>query len=191
MVQTWLSLHWRRQATSRVGMAGTAPNVVIVNAGSPTVYNMEANGSSGFSGSVSFTCSGVPSTATYSVTPNPLSIGNTSPVPFKVTINTTARTKSVRAIMGFSSFPWDTLAPASFLGLSILTMMVYMPTRRRWALATLLFCVTGLAACGGGGERKSTSSTSNQGTPAGNYAVVLTANSGTIIHAYDLVLTVK
>jgi hypothetical protein len=159
-----------------------------VTAGSSAVYNLAAAGINGFSGSVSFACSGLPSKTTCSVSPSPLSVSGSAAVPFTVTIKTTAQTKVAGVTTDRSHFPSGRSAPAALLALSALIPMMCMPRRQRLSVAFLMLCVVGIAGCGG--SKKTTSSTT-PGTPAGTYSIVLSAMSGSISHNTNLTLTVK
>jgi hypothetical protein len=159
---------------------------VATAAGSSAVYNLALSGLTSFSGSASFSYSGLPRGATCSINPAPLSFSGLAAVPFKVTIATAARTTA--AGMNTKSFPWDGSMTVAFT-LGALLVLICTPRRRRLSLATLLLYAVGLAACSGG-QSQSTKS-SSQGTPPGTYTIVLTATSGSISHNTNLALIVN
>jgi sugar lactone lactonase YvrE len=162
----------------------------VITAGSKAVYNLTATAIDGFSGSVSFACSGLPAAASCSFSPSPLSVSGSSAAPFTVNIATAARSTSAGIIKGVRRFPADTSAPEIILCLTSLTViatMICMSRQRRISIAFVLMCAVGIAGCGG--TKKKTTST--QGTPAGTYSVVLRATSGSISHSANLTLTVK
>jgi hypothetical protein len=161
---------------------------VATTAGSSAVYNLALSGSNSFTGSVGFSCSGLPRGATCSINPAPLSVSGSSAVPFTVTIATTARPTAAGMNLSFKEFPWGGSMAVAFT-LGALIVMICTHRRRRLSLATLLLYAVGLAACGGGKSQPTKQST--QGTPAGTYTVVLTATSGSISHNKNLTLIVN
>jgi hypothetical protein len=198
--------HIRAYATNAIGTAygadmaftTTSPDFAVktgtngsysaaTTAGSSAVYHLALNGLTSYSGSAGFSCSGLPSGATCSFNPAPLSFSGLSAVPFTVTIATAAR--NTAAGINWKGFSWDGSMTIVFT-LGALIVLICTPRRRRLSLATLLLFAIGLAACGGGGTSKSTKP-STQGTPAGTYAVVLTTTSGSISHNTNLTLTIN
>ncbi len=165
---------------------------IAVTAGSSAAYNLVVTGIDGFSGSINFICSGLPRATTCSVSPTPLSVSGSEAVPFTVTITTTAHTITASMITDPARLPWSRPAPAAFLGLSSMIPLLCMPRRRRLSIAILLLSAAGLSGCGGssGGISLPTSPTT-QDTPAGTYAIVVTATSGSISHNTNLTLTVN
>jgi trimeric autotransporter adhesin len=177
-------------ANFQVSAGSSGSYSATVAAGSKAVYNLTATAIDGFSGSVSFACSGLPAAASCSFSPSPLSVSGSSAAPFTVNIATAARSTSAGIIKGVRRFPADTSAPAIILCLTSLTViatMICMSRQRRISIAFVLMCAVGIAGCGG--TKKKTTST--QGTPAGTYSVVLKATSGSISHSANLTLTVK
>lgn len=161
-----------------------------VAAGSTASYNLAATPLNGFTGSVSFTCSGLPSKSSCSVNPGPANITGTASVPLAVAIATTASTTSTAGIFtGFGSSPWGILAGVIVLLGNFWLLSMRTRKGRQLLILVLFVCAFGTIGCGGGGS--STSKTTIPGTPAGIYTVVLTSNSGSITHATNLTLTVQ
>jgi hypothetical protein len=157
----------------------------VATAGARAVYNLAVTGIGSFSGSVTFSCSGLPTAAACSVNPNPLSVSGSSAAPFSAAITTTART-TAGIPKSLHQFPCGGVGPAAVLCLGGLAMIVCMSRRRRISIAFLMLCAIGLAGCCGGKK-----TTSTQGTPTGTYSVVLTATSGSINHNANLTLIVQ
>jgi hypothetical protein len=141
----------------------------------------------GLSGTVNFTCSGLPHGASCSFSPATLQIKPTVPSQVQLNITTTARS------LLFVPFGLIT----GLLTLAILVALVFFNTaitlpspRIRWSLVPLF--ALALGACGGGGGSSSNGGApSSSGTPAGNYTVVITATSGSSIQTLNFALTVQ
>jgi hypothetical protein len=177
-----------------------------VTAGQSATTTISLAPSSGFTGSVSLSCSGLPTGASCSFSPASVSI-NGGTATSTLTITTTARTA-----MGSSGSSFNPLVPG---GLLLAGFGVPMVWRRRREIAglrhgalpvVLLICAVALPGCGGGGDSGSSGSSSSSGggsssssssgggsvgTPAGTYTVTITAASGSITQKTTYSLTVK
>lgn len=163
-----------------------------VTAGSTASYKLEAAPLNGFTGAVSFTCSGLPSKTTCSASPAPANVTNTAPVPFTVAIATTATTTSAAGIFtGFGSSRLGILAATIILLVNLWLLAILSRRWRQLMLLALLVCAFGITSCGGGGGGSTSTPTTIPGTPAGSYTVVLTSTSGNITHTTNLTLTVQ
>jgi len=172
--------------------------------GSPATYTLSVGGEGGLSGPVNFTCTGAPSEATGSVSPNPATAGS-SATNVTVTVTTTAP-----SITAPRSRPLPPVAPLSpgMRGLWILVLalaaLVWVircrnqPSMSPWRSAILpliagLLVILALAACGGGGSTSGPAP--NPGTPAGTYSLTVTGTTGsgssTLSHSVTLSLTVS
>jgi len=158
---------------------------ITVNAGSTATYTLVLANAQGFSGSGTFSCSGLPAGTTCTATPSSFSFSGTASsqnVSFAVT--TTAATASARPIHVW--WPFAAMFAAIFL----------LPARARRAtklymLAAMAICL-GLVACGGGGGPKPGPTPGPSGpTPPGTYALTFTANSGSVQHSTVVTLQVK
>jgi hypothetical protein len=113
-----------------------------ISAGATATYNVTLNAVGGFTGQVSFNCTGAPGGSTCSVSPNPATLGTS--VPLTVTVTNTANAR---------------LAPTSFKTLPFVFAMAF--AGLLWGVRRkprqVLFLVLGLAlivgvgSCGGGG----------------------------------------
>ncbi len=163
-----------------------------VKAGQTATYNLQINEAGGFVGTVSFTCAGAPARATCNP-PSPVAVTGTTPVPFTVTVNTTAASALPPGVWRIP----DTRVPFwlfAFLSLVLIALVsrhhVGVPKWRTpllWATAILFVCLSFLAACGG----SSSGNNGNNGTPLGTSALTLTGTSGTISQNLSLTLTVQ
>jgi hypothetical protein len=175
---------------------------VTVGAGASADYVLEATTGLSFSGSVQFTCTGMPAASTCSISPNPVSIGGGGPVLVFAKVATTARMRSQSNVR-------DEVAPVqhvpSWIALSSLLMVgiVFAPavswrkgTEGRWnlLLSIVLSCISiaalGCGGGGGGGGAGGGGGTMN-GTPSGTYTIVITGTSGGIMQSAKLTLTVQ
>ena len=171
-----------------------------VTAGQPATYNLQLS-PTGFSGTITLTCTGAPSTVTCTPAPATLTTNGTSAVSFAVNVATQAHSALFRpAPESFRRPPISPLAPAvsmlvmawlAFLALLLAdTAFSRRPVHVRVKSACFLAVASAaifLAACGGG----STTTPPNVGTQKGTYTLVLTAKSGTLTHTMNLTLNVN
>jgi hypothetical protein len=177
-----------------------ASTSATVTAGQPATYNRQLS-PTGFSGTITLTCTGAPSTATCTPTPATLTTNGTSPVSFAVNVTTQAHSALFRqAPESFRRPPISPMVPAIslvtvawFVFLTLLlggTSLSQRPVHVRVKSACFLAVVSAaifLAACGGG----STTTPPNVGTRKGTYTLVLTAKAGTLTHTMNLTLNVN
>ena len=175
--------------------ANNGSTSATVKAGSSATYNLQINPTGGFTGSVSFTCTGAPAQATCNP-PSPVTVSGTAAVPFTVTVATTAASLAPPLfwrIPGARVPVW----PVAFL---LLILLVLVSSRGRllapkwripllWSAALFLGAFSLLAGCGGGNNYSG--SNKNPGTPVGTYKLTLTGTSGTINQNLGLTLTVQ
>jgi hypothetical protein len=178
------------------------PSSGYVAPGGSATYTLSVAGEGGFNQSVSFTCTGAPSEATCTVSPNPITAGS-SATNVTVTVTTTAPSVSMPR-----SRPLPPLPPLSpgLRGLLMLALvlaaMAWATVRRNQAsasqwrstmvpLASGLLLILALTACGGGGGG---GGPSNPGTPVGTYPLTVTGSAGSgssaLSHSVTLTLTV-
>ena len=165
--------------------AGTTPSATV-NAGQSATYNLNVNSVLGFTGAVSFSCSGAPSGASCSVSPSSFSLSANSSVPVSISVSTTARSTAVMIYHG-TRFWASVFAVLALFG-------IWIPTgsRRRHhrVLPGLIGAVLlGIAGCGGGGGTSGVPVTS--GTPAGTYTITISGNSGSVSQSTPVVLKVN
>jgi subtilase family serine protease len=175
------------------GADSTSPNfnlsfsdsaITISSPGGAGSTSVSVNATNGFGGTVTFSCSNLPTASSCSFNP-PSVTGSGSTT---VTITTTAASvmTPLRHPTGLNAGPKAFELCLVSIGMLWLAIQA---KRRRWgSVATVLavFCLLGAAACGGGG------SSSGGGTkPVQNQPVVITATAGTTTHTATLSVTVN
>ena len=150
-----------------------------VPSGGAAHFLITVGGSTGFSGTVSFACtSGLPPFSSCSFSPPNVSAGG-GPLSTTLTITTAPRN-----LAGLGKGAWFSRGLALALpGLGLVLCGGARRRRRMTAvllLAGLLALAGMLLGCGGAASGSGAASTSNSGggTPAGNYAVTVSASSG-------------
>jgi len=193
-------------STQTVSLSGTgqdfslappsgSPTSATVAPGSTATYTLSVGSLGGLSGTVSFTCTGAPSEATCSVSPNPASAGTN----VTVSVATTAPS----ALVPRKSPPPPLPRPLPLLLLAVLlAYLTWSVAFRRpggaiprravlLPIAAGLLLALALAGCGGGGGGV----TQNPGTPAGAYTLTVTGTVGTgssaVSHSVKLTLNVS
>ena len=163
-------------------------SLVVTAPGGSAAMSVRLDTLDGFSGTVSFSCSGLPAETKCLFNPSTLSASGIT----ALAIETTAPVHHSAAIHHSSRWTWvaaiDTLA---IPGLIFLTPWRW--RKHRFLAMSLLILFT--VACGGGGP-SSGSGTNNQtsadpGTPTGTYAVTITASGGSIAHSANVSLVVQ
>jgi hypothetical protein len=168
-----------------------------VTAGQPASFNLTVSPNGAFSNSVTFTASGLPTGATATFSSATITPGST-PVKLTLSISTTAHSfaPSWEFPGGFrEGLPSLHLIVAVFgviwlgLGISITRVRRLAP---QLLLASLLVMAAGLAACGGvaGGTSSPQQVNPATGTPAGTYAILISATSGGVARTTTVTLTV-
>jgi hypothetical protein len=151
----------------------------------------------GFSGTVSLTCSGLPSGATCSVQPAQLSLDGFTPASAKVTI-----TKSTaQATMRFDSLRRQPRLSGSVAALGMVVILLFgWPGKKRhlqvYAFLILICWLGGLSGCGGSSSSATTPTTPTvPGAPAAFSVVTLKASGGTgvtaVSHTVTLAVTLQ
>jgi hypothetical protein len=173
--------------------------VSVVQGGSATA-TMHLSAAPGFTGSVSFSCSGLPAGAACSASPASFSFsgaGGTQNI--SITLSTTGSSAALPGVP-FHRNPlnpnaalwWWTAAPAFGLLLAAGQRRPNKPSLRRdvrgLLALTLLVMGTLLVSCGGG---SGTSHGPSGPTPSGTYSVTVAATSGSTSRSAVLVLVVR
>jgi hypothetical protein len=166
-------------------------SVSIAAPGGSGTSSVSVSYSSGFSGTITLACSGLPSEATCAFTPATITPGATaSTTTSTITVTTTAAT----ALAGSRR---RIFFPASWaMGVGLVFSMICMSGKQRRVRALFLLLVLTLLvvvpACGGGGGGSSTKTPPpNVGTPAGTSNVTVTATSGTNVSSAGFTLIVQ
>jgi len=173
-------------------VTATALTPATVAAGAAATSTITVAPTPGFTGTVNFSCSitgGGSPKPTCTFAPSSVTNGGTA----TVTVNTTAAHVASGGASGRSSsgFGWLTAGGTLFVGI----FLVGVPSRQRRRLAglglMLLVCFAAGFGCGGGSGNSNT--TPSGGTPAGTFAITVTAKSTapTLSHTAALTLTVQ
>ena len=166
-----------------VGAAASGGNTTAsVSAGQPAQYNLQAAPGVGFSGTLTFACSGAPLGASCHV-PSSVALTNGSTATFTVTIATSGSSALVPVAPAIPSNPFThlrfvfiILGLVLFATLLVRTRLQQFVLQRafiRLAVCSLLLFAIGLSACGGGGSGTSTPPPPVI-TPSGTYTITVT-----------------
>ena len=170
-------------------------STVSANSGSSANLNVNVSAFNGFSGSVTLSCSGLPSHAACTFTPAQLTPSAT-PATAVLTILTNAVTASL--FHASPQFLFATSIPV--LGFLFLGSSVLRRPRATRLLALLALALTLVApGCGGTGGSPANpappptppSNPAPVGTPAGSYTITVTGTSGSTTHSAALTLNVQ
>ncbi len=169
-----------------------------VTAGQTANYSLTLSPEDGFSQTVNLTCTGAPSLATCTLTPNPAALNGTASATVTVAVTTTAPSTARLAP------PAGRFLPPSFTGFgrvfwlygllglaSLATLAAARKRRAAYLLGACLLLAMLWTACGGG---SSNHFQTVSGTPPGTYTVVVTgtaASTSTLTHTINLTLTVN
>jgi hypothetical protein len=190
VVQALQSVHPTN--TSSDFAISASPAGQTVTAGETANFTVSLSPSGGFNKTVMWTCSGAPAAATCSVSPTSITLDGSTSANVSVSIATTARTSS--SILGLPGVSPGWLAiNTCFLCVAVLGLLwnIRRANSSSWKLAALSvalfasFC----ASCGGGSSM--TPPPPTQGTPAGVFAITLTATSPSVNHTTQVSLTVN
>jgi hypothetical protein len=164
------------------------PATPTLRAGGSTTATCSLTPINGFDGTVTFTCSGLPSGVQASFSPAAVT-PNGGPVSTVMTLTASTSVAALRMRDDESPMP----SSHAFGGLIWLALRDDKKRsvlfRRSWLLSVAVFLLLAIqASCGGGGG------TNNPPTPPPNpktYTVTVTASAGALSHAQSLVLTVN
>lgn len=157
-----------------------------INAGQTSTLSVWVAPQHGFSGTVTFSCSGAPAASTCSISPGSITLSGGTAANSTMTITTTARAIA-SAAPPRGGFGGRLLS----LGLLAVGLVVAGSSRKeqRWQPVCLMIAVAvlagGMVACGGSSAPPPT------GTPAGTYAITITATSGGTSHQSTISLNVQ
>lgn len=159
-----------------------------VTSGQTASYKLVVTASASFSGTVNFTCSGIPANSNCSISPtsSALTAGGQANINVNVATGVSntaqfARSSTVLAGLGFTGF------------LSATILAMWQRRSLRWLCLLPLLVVSaialfGVAGCGGGSNSGGGGSFT---TPPGTYNVVVTGTSGSQSASQTLTLTVR
>jgi len=185
------SLSFTIQPGFFVSFPPSQSTLTISAPGSLASTAVNVTNSTGFNGTVSFSCSALPAGASCQFNPPTIAATGTLATTFSaITVQTEAPTTSLRT----PSHPYlpHWLAAAIF---PFVSLVLVGGSRRRWRLRLflpLLMLIMLLAACGGGGGGSgNTGPPPNSGTPPGTYTVVVTATSSSLTSTAGFTLILK
>lgn len=191
-------------AAAAADFAFTAsPASATASAGGSATTTVTATPANGFTGTVTLSCSGLPTGATCSFSPASLSVAGPAATS-TLTIATRARTARADGPQPHPGHlplgPDDVLLAGMAAPLLAARRRRHVTSLRRGArqlswLALVVGAALALHGCGGGGSSDASGGGGggggNAGTPAGVYAVTLTASSGSLSHTATFTLTVN
>jgi Bacterial Ig-like domain (group 3)/FG-GAP-like repeat len=162
--------------------SGSSTTLTVVS-GQSVGTRVAVAGNAGFSGTVNFSCTGLPMNATCSFAPASVTVSGAAAATTALTVSTAATT-TASAREGESSRALTVLA----CGLSLLGLLALVPVGRgRRLLLCLEFALfvsmSGLTGCGGPSEAAK--------TPAGTYSFNVVATSGSTTSTATYKLTVQ
>ena len=160
--------------------AGTSTTVA---AGQPAAYNLSLTPASGYSGTVTLSCSGLPANASCSFAPPSLALAGAKTTNFTVTIATeVAQTSSL--VHGFTA-----------AGAALLLLLPWTFRRRPGAGALVLLLLAGgmsISGCGGGSSPAGSGTPTQPATAApGTYTIQIVASDGTTTQKQPLTLVIS
>ena len=162
----------------------SSPPSQTVTAGGSATYNLTVGANGALSSPVSFSCIGLPQSASCSFSPNSVNAGSAG-APVTLSVSTTARTSAALATPFGHRFIYA-------LALALPAVILLPATKRRrrtrillWTCWPLLLLVLCLAGCGG------KSSVGNTGTPAGTYTLGIVSSAGSTQNITPVTLVVQ
>jgi hypothetical protein len=196
----------------QVPLAATAADIAIqsasggstsatIVAGQFAVFNLQVSPSL-FQGTVSMSCTAAIAHGTCSV-PGSVTVSGNAPVPFQVTVTTSAATSAIIGLPRLGNVPKRRFATVVTLLVVITSLALVVGIRsdsRKMTRVFLLFlfccAAVGMSDCGGGGGSAGGGGGTGAGgggstaTPAGVYMVTITATAGNATRTIPLSVTV-
>ena len=166
-------------------LTANGSTTVTIASGGSAVYPLLLSSAAGVPGTVTFTCSGVPANSTCVVTPGTAALGAATTV--SVTVDTGVASSSV--VRGGAPLLWFAMVvPVGLVGCRF---------RRRFAGVCLLGVLFMVQGCGAGRSIPNASGSGGSPigagavTPAGTYAIVVSATSVGLTRTMNLTLVVQ
>jgi len=153
---------------------------LTVNAGQSVSAPINVTGAAGFSGQVTFACSGLPANTSCSFSPATINLSGTPAVPTLLSVNTAAGAAVSQLRLGFGAYG------LAFAGLFLLWSARHRGTR----IWVMLFCAIGFATLGLSGCSNGSGPAPAVQTATGTYSFNVLASSGSVKtqSAYTLVV---
>jgi hypothetical protein len=155
-----------------------------VASGQTATYGLILSSATGLTGSVAFTCAGVPAHSICTVNPASGSLGGTT----SVTVTVVTGSSLVR--LDRPPMPWDTYVVWAGLLLPIFTFV--RRGRRSLGLLAAALVIVGLSGCSMGRNVPSTGTvTTTVVTPSGTYPIMVAGSSTGLVRSVNLTLVVQ
>jgi hypothetical protein len=169
----------------------SSPAAVLISApGSSGQTSVTVSSSTGFSGTITLSCSGLPSGATCLFSQSSITAtGTPTTTSPTITVSTTAPTTAALRSTRRSSQNW--LAFSGFMFFSVVLLGASGRRRSSAFLLMMLASVVLLPGCGGGGSSSNQGPPPNPGTPTGTYNVLVSATSGSTVSTAGFTLLVQ
>lgn len=171
-----------------IGPASGSSTSAAISSGGTANYNLSLTGSTGFSGTLTLTCSGAPENAACTINPATLTLTPGNVANFTVTVTTTASQTAL--VFQNSRFQ------LAGLGLCSLFIVPLLQLRKRTRVAAL--CLTAVcvffavSGCAGNGSGSPAPTSPNLAvTPAGTYTLKVTASNGSVTVTQNLTMIVQ
>ena len=159
---------------------GSGNTTLTVNAGQTVSSPINVTGAPGFSGQVTFACSGLPVNTSCSFSPATINLSGTPAVPTLLSVNTAAGSTTSQLRLGFGGY-----------GLAFAGLILLWPVRHRGArIWIMLLCAIGFATLGLNGCSNGSGPAPPAQTATGTYNFTVVASSGSVKtqSAYTLVV---
>jgi hypothetical protein len=164
---------------------GVSPTFATVVSGDSTTFTLTVTPSNGFTGSVSFSCSGLPQETTCTFSPTNVDLKDSAPVTTVVTVKTTIRVTSLTPPRPLGPpRPWLLVGIIGAALVSLVLLARRQSPARLVLAATVLTFTLFLASCG-------QDYFTFTGTPPGTFAISLNATVGNVTHSTGVALTVQ
>jgi hypothetical protein len=168
-----------------------AENSQTVTAGSSATYDLMMTGKYGYSGTVTFSCTGLPTGAACSFSPASIMANGNASIATTLTITTTAASASQIAPFTPNSMSIPPMFLGSLLSLGLFGIMLASSKRQRARFVpvfAMLILMSLLVGCSGVSSHGSTTT----GTPAGTYTVgVQGSGAHNVSHTTNVQLVVQ
>jgi len=154
---------------------------LTVSAGQTVSAPINVTGVAGFSGQVTFACSGLPANARCSFSPATINLSGTAAVPTLLNLNTAAATATSQLELGLGVY-----------GLAFAGLVLFWPARQKGTrIWVVLFWAIAFAALGLSGCSKGSGPAPSAQTAAGTYSFTVVATSGSVKAQSDYTLVVQ